>query len=419
MKFPTFHSKQLRAKIKPKNKPINQPTNKQDGLIVILFVIMAPIILGVMAIALDAGQSFVVKSELQNAADACALSAAKELDGTNNQFALAESAGITVGTAHKANFQKTAVAMVANNAVRFAVNLNDGAGSYITAATGTGLSNAVAATYKYVSCDAAQNVNKFLNIPGLASTHTVSAKAIAGRVPAQSPCVLPIGVCSNATAVTTNGVGQWISGIVGKNNPCVGNTDCYKWVVYNGAVANAANLKALLTGNNSCGINLTSQPVTEFSGAAASPYADYNTRFGVQKSNNPVNPDFTGYGYTPAGGATPYPPAANAYRDDYSARRATLTKYQGSLPGYTVTQPTVANATARRIGVVPIIPCTGGTSNVTQFACVFMLNPIDSGGSNKTLYLEYLGRANAGACAQFSVAGGGGVNSPTVAALVQ
>ena len=409
MELQTFHHKQLMTK------------KNQSGFVAILFVVVAPILIGVMAIALDSGQSFVVKSELQNAADACALSAAKELDGTNKQFGLAESAGISVGTVHKANFQKTAVAMATNSAVRFAVNLNDSDASYITASTGSGFSNATASTYRYAKCQASQNVTKFLNIPGVASTHTVTASAIAGLVPAQSPCVLPIGVCSNATAVTTNGVGQWISGVVGSNNPCVGNVDCYKWVVYNGAGGNASNLAALLTGNNTCGINLTSQTVTPFSGVRASTYDEYNTRFGVQKNNNPANnPDFTGYGYTAVGGATPYAPGANAYRDDYSIRRAALTKYQGSFSGYNnIIQPTITNATARRIGVVPIISCTGGTTNVTQYACVLMLNPIASTGGNKTLYLEYLGRANAGACAQFSVAGGAGANSPTVTALVQ
>lgn len=404
MKLHAFHHRQLKT------------TKAQSGLIAIVFVVAAPIILGLMAIALDAGQSFVVKSELQNAADACALSAAKELDGTNKQFALAESAGIAAGTVHKANFQKTPVAMATNTAVTFAVNLNDSDASYITASAGGGLSNTTANTYKFVRCQAAQSVTKFLNLPGVNATHTVTAQAIGGLLPEQSPCVLPIGVCSNATAITTNGVGQWISGVVGSNLACSGNVGCFQWVVYNGATANSTNLANLLTGNNSCDINLSSQSVTQFSGAAASPYDEYNTRFGVQKGNNPVNPDFTGYGYTPS----TYGAGANAYRDDYSTRRTALAKYQGSLSGYTVIQPTVANATARRVGVVPIIPCTGGTTNVTQYACVLMLNPIaSSGSSNKTLYLEYLGRANAGACAQFSVAGGGSVNGPTVAALVQ
>lgn len=394
---------------------LNKQAPEQSGLVIILFVVVLPILLGVMAIALDTGKLFIVKTELQNAADACALSAGQELDGTSAQFNRAQEAGRLAGVSHKVNLQKVAVAFPNNSAVTFAQNLNDGAGSYITAATGAGLSNANSANYRYVKCSVSSTTSKLLNVPGLANNDTISAQAIASRVPTQSPCVLPIGVCSNANAITTNTKGAWISGEIGKNDPCVGNANCYKWVVYNGATPNASNLANLLTGNNTCGISITSQSVTEFSGAAVSPYDEYNTRFGVQKNADPTNnPDFTGYGYTPAS----FPAANNAY-NDYISRRTALTKYQGSFPGYNkIIQPTPSNATSRRIGVVPIIPCTGGTSTVNNYACVLMLNPIASAGGNKTLYLEYLGTSNTGACTQAGYAGGAGAG-PTVSALVQ
>ena len=395
---------------------------KQKGIVIIFFVIALPFLLTMMALALDTGNLFIVKTELQNAVDACALSAGQELDGTAAQFNRAQEAGRLAGVAHKVNLQKVAVAFPNDSAVTFAPTLN---GSYINASTGSGLSGANAATYKFVKCTANSTTNKLITVPTLADSDTITAQAIASPVPAQSPCVLPIGVCANANAVTTNTVGAWISGEVGKNDPCVGNVNCYKWVVYNGA-PNASNLANLLTGNNSCGINLAGQPVTEFSGAAASPYDEYNTRFGVQKGTNPVNPDFTGYGYTPAAyaPAAAYTPAnslfaINAY-NNYISKKTTLAQYQNNpnLPGYTIIQPTTANATSRRIGIVPVIPCTGGTSTVTNYMCVLMLNPIAGGGGNKTLYLEYLGSSSAGSCTQINYASGGSTG-PTVSALVQ
>ncbi len=413
----------MKTELNKKHKPFT----RQSGLVVILFVAVLPIILGVMAIALDTGNLFIVKTELQNSVDACALSAGQELDGTPAQFNRAQEAGRLAGESHKVNLQKVAVAFPNNSAVTFAQNLNDAPGNYITASTGTGLSVANAATYRYVKCSASSTTNKLLNVPLLPSNDTVTAQAIASRLPIQSPCVLPIGVCSNANAVVNNNVGAWISGEIGKNDPCVGNVNCYKWVVYNGATPNASNLANLLTGNNSCGINLAGQSVTEFPGAAASPYDEYNTRFGVQKGTNPINPDFTGYGYTPAtyAPAAAYTPAnslfaINAY-SNYTTKETALARYQNNpnLPGYTTIQPTPANASARRIGVVPVIPCTGGTSTVTNYMCVLMLNPIASGGGNKTLYLEYLGSSSAGSCTQIGLAGGGGGAGPTVSALVQ
>lgn len=408
---------------------LGRPATRQSGLIIIVFVVVLPILLGMIAIALDTGNLFIVKTELQNSVDACALSAGQELDGTPAQFNRAQEAGRLAGVAHKVNLQKVAVAFPNNSAITFAQNLNDSPGSYITASTGTGLSAANAATYRYVKCSASSTVNKLLNVPLLPNNDTIIAHAIASRLPIQSPCVLPIGVCSNAHAIVNNTVGAWISGEIGKNDPCDRNVNCYKWVVYNGATPNASNLANLLTGNNTCGVNMAGQSVTEFSGAAASPYDEYNTRFGVQKGTNPVNPDFTGYGYTPA----TYAPAAayststpassvfaiNAY-SNYTTRETALAQYQNNpnLSGYTTIQPTPANATARRIGVVPVIPCTGGTSTVTNYMCVLMLNPIASGGGNKTLYLEYLGSSIAGACTQIGLAGGGGTG-PTVSALVQ
>ncbi len=408
---------------------LGRPATRQSGFVIIVFVVVLPILLGMIAIALDTGNLFIVKTELQNSVDACALSAGQELDGTPAQFNRAQEAGRLAGVAHKVNLQKVAVAFPNNSAITFAQNLNDSPGSYITASTGTGLSAANAATYRYIKCSATSTVNKLLNVPLLPNSDTIIAQAIASRLRIQSPCVLPIGVCSNANAIVNNTVGAWISGEIGKNDPCVGNVNCYKWVVYNGAAANASNLANLLTGNNSCGINLAGQSVTEFSGAAASPYDEYNTRFGVQKGTNPVNPDFTGYGYTPA----TYAPAAayntsipastlfaiNAY-SNYTTKETALAQYQNNpnLPGYTTIQPTPANATARRIGIVPVIPCTGGTSTVTNYMCVLMLNPIASGGGNKRLYLEYLGTSSAGACTQIGLAGGGGPG-PTVSALVQ
>ncbi len=405
---------------------LSKPMARQAGLVIILFLMAFPFLIGMMALAIDTGNLFIVKTELQNSVDACALSAGQELDGTPAQFNRAQEAGRLAGVAHKVNFQKTAIAFPDGSAVTFAQNLNDAPGSYITASTGTGLSSANAATYKYVKCSASSSVNKIITVPTLGASDTIAAQAIASRLPTQSPCVLPIGVCSNANAIVNNTVGAWISGEIGKNDPCVGNVNCYKWVVYNGATPNATNLANLLTGNNSCGINLAGQSVTEFSGAAASPYDEYNTRFGVQKGTNPVNPDFTGYGYTPA----TYAPAAaytaanslfaiNAY-SSYITKKTALAKYQDNpnLPGYTILQPTTANATARRIGVVPVIPCTGGTSTVTNYMCVLMLNPIASGGGNKTLYLEYLGSSSAGSCTQIGSVGGGSTG-PTVSALVQ
>lgn len=391
-------------------------TSKQIGAVVILFVIMLPFLLMMMALALDTGNLFVAKTELQNAADSCAISAGQELNGTAAQFNSAQAAGLLAGNSNKFNLQKGLVGSAngATIAVTFAQNLNDPAGSYINAATGSGLAAANAGTFRFVRCVATGAVNKFLAVPGLGNSDTLTAQAIASNVPAQSPCAIPVGICNTATAVTTNAVGQWITGRAEGNPTCVGNTNCFTWALYNGMAANANNLKAVLTANNTCNINLSSQLVTEFSGAAASPLRAYNMRFGLKHSSitdAEFKPDFTGFEYTTG---------SNVYAD-YLIKRSNLTTYQNAVPGgYSQPALNIANVSNRRVGIAPIVPCTGGSTTLTsgnQWACVLMLNHVD--GAGDVFRLEYLGRANAGACTQTGLAGSGNPTGPTVSALVQ
>ena len=404
----------------------------QKGIVIVFFVIALPFLLTMMALALDTGQLFIVKTELQNAVDACALSAGQELDGTAAQFNRAQEAGRLAGVVHKVNFPKVAVAIPSNSAVTFAPTLN---GSYVTASAAT----AAPSTYKFVRCTANSVVNRLITLPILnpgdtvTPNDTVTAQATASLVPAQSPCVLPVSICSSAITGSTP-AGMWVGGVLagngngsglvaspacnGTNGPncaCGTSGNCFTWAHFGNGSGNAAELANLLTGNNTCNINLTSQIVSQ-NVPTAGTFDEYNTRFGVQRGNNALNPDHTGYGYTP----TTFAAAKNAY-NDYVTRRTALTKYQGSLPGYTVAQPTVSNATQRRIGLAPVVNCAiAGSQTVTTYACILMLNPIATGGGggNNRLYLEYLGPANTGACAETGYAGSGGTG-PKISALVQ
>ena len=72
-------------------------------------------LLGFMAIALDFGHLFVVKTELQTATDSCALAAVQELDGASDALIRASNAGMTAGNLNKANFQGAAAAIVATD----------------------------------------------------------------------------------------------------------------------------------------------------------------------------------------------------------------------------------------------------------------------------------------------------------------
>lgn len=67
-------------------------SSSNRGAIIVFTAILLVVLLGVAALALDLGRLFVLKTEMQNAADAAALSAARELDGRSGAIARAELA---------------------------------------------------------------------------------------------------------------------------------------------------------------------------------------------------------------------------------------------------------------------------------------------------------------------------------------
>src|SRR5687767_12232606 len=111
---------------------------RQEGAVAVMVALSLGVLLGLAGIVIDVGRLFVLRSELQNAADACALAAAFELDGNANALTRAENAGILAGTRNAANFQSTPVAVTAAD-ISFSTTLSDGAGgntNYQTQAAG-------------------------------------------------------------------------------------------------------------------------------------------------------------------------------------------------------------------------------------------------------------------------------------------
>lgn len=60
------------------------PCKCQRGAVAIIVGICIVVLVGMIGLVVDMGHLFVFKTELQNAADSCALAAAKELDGASD-----------------------------------------------------------------------------------------------------------------------------------------------------------------------------------------------------------------------------------------------------------------------------------------------------------------------------------------------
>ena len=382
-------------------------TTRQQGAMLIFFLIMFPILIATMGLALDVGKFFIVKSELQNAADACALAAAYELDGTTSQFTRANAAGLNLAAKNNVYFQQGAVA---GTTVQFSTTAT---GGYVAA-------GAAPAGAGFVRCNVSQpNVPTwFIQLVGVGN-QTIPATAVATNVPGQSTCALPVGLCN---APPSTPVGTWLEGVQSAGGGVGG---FFRWIDFDPPAGGANELKALLSGANTCSISSTNPnlPIAGY-GVVSAADVHYNTRFGIRAGGTPNNsvPDYSGYAYFP----TNWPSKFNAYSDFVANRRPVNAAYQG-LSGITISgNPTILNSTQlaaqgsnRRVAVAPVIDCA--TQTFQRWACVFLLHPMSTSGPPSTrMYLEYLGDANsAGPCKSFEFAGPSNGAGPKVSALVQ
>jgi Flp pilus assembly protein TadG len=160
----------------------------------VLFVLVAPVLIGMIGLIVDGGIVMAAQRQTQNAADAAAVAAAMDLyRGASNSTALA-----------------TAQTFVANNGLSATLTLNGGASNALNIPpkdpgnTGSPYKNQA----NYVEAIVSQSVNTlFIQILGINSTQTVSARAVAGYEAVgagEGVMVLDPTVSTGVTAISNN-----------------------------------------------------------------------------------------------------------------------------------------------------------------------------------------------------------------------
>lgn len=413
--------------------------NRQKGAVIILTAMSLLALLGFMGIAMDFGHMFVVKTELQTAADSCALAAAQELDGGSDALVRATRAGKTAGNLNKVNFQGAAAGLVDADVI-FSDVLN---GSY--SHTFSPVANA-----KYAKCTSTkagmlpwmiQALTAVSGNTAFAGNQGVMALGVATRTSAQTACAIPVQIRPKAGGTAPNygyTPGEWIPSLyneTGPGPPSVIGPGQFGWANLDGSTNANETIRELL-GNGFCNLSVGDNIGT--SGAKFSASVAWNSRFGLYRNGagNPdittAAPDTTGYSYTDVN----WPSQSNAV-GDFLARRANFRSYGDLVDtvnnGNTITGLNVSNAynpgnmgthalgpralatfgASRRLVLAPIVAST----TLTDWACVLMLAPIDK--PTTTVYLEFVGNAKAisSPCASAGKPGLG--NGPLVPALVQ
>ena len=149
---------------------------RQSGFVLMYTAISAIVLVGMLGVAADLGRAYVVRNELMAFADAAAVAAAYELDGTRTGLTAARAMGESGPGTNGWNFGTTAVS---GAQVRFA---STSTGAYETAA-------AAPDGARFVRVTATRTLPLFFLpiLPGIAHSLPISATAVAGQGVVASP----------------------------------------------------------------------------------------------------------------------------------------------------------------------------------------------------------------------------------------
>jgi hypothetical protein len=415
---------------------------RQNGAVALMVALLLIVLIAVAGLVVDLGRLFVVKTELQNAVDACALAAARELNVPSKTLAVltrAENAGIEVGNRHFDDFQHDQVVLQTDHDVTFSTALD---GAYVTKASAGGDVRYVRCTHQVTGL-----IPTLMSILGVGN-NSVAATAVATLQGGMTSCPIPLAMCKQNAPVppctvpnTTPDrfglcVGQWYAGLLDpKDDQFAGGN--FNWIDFTPHAGGRPEISEAVAGEGFCDIDSTMMAVHAEPGKKVAVKDAWNSRFGLYPKNGKLDvesapPDFTGYAYGPGN----WSQAQLAYAD-YRNRQVTFEPY----PGDNVTELSTKNnytvstrddhrlgTSDRRIVSMPLVACPwpkGHQAPVEGWVCALMVHTMPAKSKDDPKFdevrLEYLGEVTAegSPCASFGQPSGPGGTGPKVPTLVQ
>jgi Flp pilus assembly protein TadG len=355
--------------------------NDERGSVMIMTaILMAGIILAV-GLCIDVARIYMVRTELQNAADAAALAASRELDSGASGIQDAVTRATTI--VNNYGFNRAAVA-IAN--VEFAVNLN---GPYVDSAS----AEANPANIRFVRVTTQSAATPMLfSASVLGPSHAESRNAVAGMsVGINTICdFFPIAVALQDPNPTPNSL-MTLHFVQGTGNSATLADKDYIILEVPDINGNGAPETAVL----SAGITSICQTLNTTLPFHMTPSSNINN--GPRQISDGVNTRFNQYanGYGNALQPGTFPPDSNVQEnityDQYNNRTAV-----------TPPSPNAPGKDARRILIVPIVaPGTYSPPNavVIKFAAFFISravtvqNPCSQAGNCAVLDVEWVDEA--------------------------
>jgi Flp pilus assembly protein TadG len=381
------------------SKIVQRDRSGERGSIMIMTAVFALLLLLMVGLCLDISRIYVVRTELQNAADAAALTAARELNGGTGGIDDAVTQATNVITNNQGLRAKTSITITS---VQFAVNLNDNPYLGATAA------KAVAANIRFVKVTTQSTATDILfAASALGPSHAESREAVAGTsVGLDSICdffpgAVALDDADNNPATGRNGFTPPAIGALMslKFNQGTGNGITLANLDY--AVLEVPQINGNGTGEtaglcaglpNFCkklGDNINMTPSSNPNNGPRNCGDGMNTRFNVYAN---------GYGNSLQ--PVPFPPDSNV-KENISA-----IDYLNRATGQVTTpSPNGPGKDERRLLVLPIIapgPYPAYTTNILDWGVFFLKRkvPTPNGQCNPPcgdIPVEYVGRATGNA----------------------
>lgn len=361
----------------------------ERGSITILTAIFAVLLMLMVGLTIDVSRIYMIRSELQNAADAAALTAARELNGGTGGIDQAVRQAMTVITNNQGLQTKSSIGIAS---ITFAANLNDDPYLDTTAAKG------VASTIKFVK----------VTTNSTSTTILFAARALGSSVS-------QTGVAVAGMSVELAGVCDFYPAAVGLTNPnpTAGTLMTLKFAQGSGSTAVINNFDYIvldvdcISGNgdqetarlaagepcacSNIGANIHMTPSSNFGNGGSAAGDGMNTRFGVYAN---------GYGNSLV--ASTFPSDTNA------TEGITYTQYKNSVP---------TEGNDRRVVIAPIIaPGTYPSSTdgrILGWGKFFLKNKMYVTNGNCAnnspcgyMTVEYVGKADIGASGTVSCGSG-------------
>ena len=355
---PEHHAQDARARFKLHDR------KGERGNVMIMTAIFAVGLVLAVGLCIDGARIYMTRAELQNAADAAALAAARELNsGTSGLTDAVTQAQAAALQANKYGLNRTGgnAPAVPISTVEFAADLN---GPWYVGASGVPAGTEASIRYVRVTTQTA-NTPVLFAVRALGNTHAESRSAVAGMsAPINTICdFFPIAVSLDPAVQTGDGADGY---------PAPNTTMTLSFVQGTGSSATLADKNYIIlevpdiSGNGAPETAVLSAGLTNtcFAQNASVPFhmtPSANVNNGPKQITDGVNTRFNVYanGYGNALQPSTFPPDSNVQEG------ITFTQYDNQT-AVTAPNPNAPGQDQRRILIVPIVwPGTYDGSNCT------------------------------------------------------